>query len=302
MQRTIAATLWPIPVIDALHRVMASPGTPGGRSGEAVTIRNLISLPLIGLDNPVAMPTTIASATNKISGPSSRRVFVFDGQGAPGGGLLAALGAQGYACADVVTDLHGIAERIADVAPDIVLMVEAGHGTKILNAVEAIQDRHPCPVVLFSENGSPERMRLAVSAGVSSYVVVGVGENRVRTAIDMAFVQFAATETLKGERDDARAALAERKLIERAKGIVMAQRGLNEDDAFRFLQKTAMDRNIRLSAIARQVIDAAELLGTGAAVVALNGDKQIFPNPLTVAVSGLQPEPDGQRRSGGSDG
>lgn len=221
----------------------------------------------------------IASGANRISGPNSRRVFVFDGQGAPGGGLLAALGAQGYACADVVTDLDGIAERAAGVAPDIVLMVEAGHGATILNAIEAIKERHPCPVVLFSEDGSPERMRKAVAAGVNSYVVVGVGENRVRSAIDLAFVQFAASETLRNERDDARAALAERKLIERAKGIVMAQRGLNEDDAFRFLQKTAMDRNIRLSGIARQVIDAADLLGTGAPVAALPGGKANFSQP-----------------------
>jgi len=105
-------------------------------------------------------------------------------------------------------------------------------------------------------------------------------------------------------QEEAVAALAERKLVERAKGIVMNQRGLNEDEAFRFLRKTAMDRNFRLSEIAQQIIDAADLLGqgTGADVVALDRGEQNLPGPLTAAASGFQPESDGQWRPEGSDG
>lgn len=244
----------------------------------------------------------IATAGGRISGPSSRRVFVFDSQARSGSGLLPALGAQGYACADVATELNGLPDRIAEVAPDLVVLVDPGQGERILKAVEAIHDRHACPVVLFSEDGSPERMKTAVASGVSSYVVVGVGENRVRSAIDMAFVQFGATEALKRERDEAKTALAERKLIERAKGIVMRQRATDEGAAFRFLRKTAMDRNLKLGEVAQQIIDAADLLGAGAADNAGEADLIAFSGPPTTAIPDIQPEADGQRRPGGSDG
>jgi response regulator NasT len=118
----------------------------------------------------------------------------------------------------------------------------------------------PRPVVLFTDNGDRSLIRDAVRAGVSAYVVGGLSVERLRPVLDVAIARFEEHQALKRELHDARNSLAERKQIERAKGMVMKSRGVTEDEAYRLLRKLAMERNQKLAQVAESVIAAAELL------------------------------------------
>ena len=151
--------------------------------------------------------------------------------------------------------------RIERDRPDVVLVNVPDPDAEVLDRIRAIQRVQPCPVALFTEEGGQDQIRAAVAAGVSAYVVVGLNSNRVRSAIDLALAQFDEAQFVRAELDKAQGALLERKLVERAKGILMKQRGLNEEDAYQVMRKTAMDRNIRMADLAKTLIDAAEILG-----------------------------------------
>lgn len=119
----------------------------------------------------------------------------------------------------------------------------------------------PRPMVMFTHDDDTERMRTAIRAGVSAYVVGDLTSDRVKHIVDVAVLRFEQHQTLRRELEQAKNSLAERKLIDRAKGILMRQRDCGEEQAYQALRKMAMDRNRRLAEIAQSVIDAAELLG-----------------------------------------
>jgi response regulator NasT len=114
--------------------------------------------------------------------------------------------------------------------------------------------------VIAVDRSDSESIRAAVQAGVSAYVVGGLAPERVRPVLEVAIARFNQYQALRRELETARSTLEERKVIERAKGILMKSRRLAEDEAFRLLRKMAMDRKTRLADVARQIVDAAELL------------------------------------------
>ncbi len=173
----------------------------------------------------------------------------------------AMLSEHGYGIAGSLPFGDLTADRIERERPDAVLVNVTDPDERSMDRIRAIQDVRPSPIAMFSEDGEPEQIRAAVAAGVSAYIVVGLNSNRVRSAIDLARAQFDEGRHVRAELDKAQAALSERKLIERAKGIVMRQRGLNEEDAYQVMRKTAMDRNIRMADLAKTLIDATEILG-----------------------------------------
>jgi response regulator NasT len=110
--------------------------------------------------------------------------------------------------------------------------------------------RHLSPRRSFASDGAPETIRKAVRAGVSAYVVDGLEPARVKTIIDSAIATFEEFQRLRQQ-------LADRKLIDRAKGILMKSRGLDEETAYAMLRKLAMDRNLRLGEAAQRIVDSA---------------------------------------------
>lgn len=114
---------------------------------------------------------------------------------------------------------------------------------------------------MFAEDGGDEAIRAALRAGVSAYVVDGLAAGRLDSVMRVAMERFAADQELRAELAATRTQLAERKLVERAKGLIMKQRGVSEEEAFRSLRTLAMERELNLGDGARQVIDVAALLG-----------------------------------------
>lgn len=154
-----------------------------------------------------------------------------------------------------------ILPQIMQHQPDVVIIDMDSPGRDTLESLRTVQQSMPRPMVMFSQDDDGETIRQAVAAGVSAYVVDGVQARRVRPIIDAAIARFQQYRALEAELGKTRNQLAERKVIERAKGLLMAQRGLAESDAFGLMRKSAMDQNLRLVDIAQSVIAAADLLG-----------------------------------------
>lgn len=168
--------------------------------------------------------------------------------------LLQGAGCDLVARVTAIAELSGMPEHPAD----LVVLSVSTPDEALLNGLLAIQAA--MPVVLFTADEGVGTIRRAVQAGVSAYVSDGVNPSRVRSILDTAMARFQQFKALAEELERTRGQLTERKLIERAKGIVMAQRGLTEDQAYRLMRKTAMDRNKRMAEIADSIIAASELL------------------------------------------
>lgn len=118
----------------------------------------------------------------------------------------------------------------------------------------------PRPIVMFVDQSDAEMMKAAIGAGVSAYVVDGLSQHRVRPVLETALARFQAFEDLRQELEAAKSSLAERKLVDRAKGILMQMKGISEDEAYAQLRKKAMNEQKKLTDIAQSVITAADLL------------------------------------------
>ena len=130
-----------------------------------------------------------------------------------------------------------------------------------LESVRHISRDFPRPVVMYAESGNTETIRQAVKAGVSAYVVDDINPRRVKPILEVAVARFKEFQALREELEKTRNSLAERKVVDRAKGILMKKRGMDEEAAYQALRKLAMDRNQRLAEVARTVVEMAELLG-----------------------------------------
>jgi response regulator NasT len=151
-------------------------------------------------------------------------------------------------------------DQVNRAQPDVVIIDMECSDRDVLENMSALNRDQPRPIVMFVDRSDSASIRAAVQAGVSAYVVGGLSAERVRPVLEVAIARFKEFEALRRELEDARSSLADRKLIERAKGILMKHRGMAEEEAFRTLRKMAMDRKMRLAAVAREVVAAAELL------------------------------------------
>lgn len=133
----------------------------------------------------------------------------------------------------------------------------------ILQGLRRLGEQQPLPVVVFADRSDSQAIRMAVKAGVSAYVVDGFQPARVVPVLEAACARFQEFQALRGERDRAQTKLAERKSIERAKGILMRRRALAEEPAYRLLRKMAMDRGRQLAEVAESIITAEEMLAQG---------------------------------------
>ena len=191
----------------------------------------------------------------------SLRVILVDDEPARSALLAEALTAQGFAVVAVLGTGAGLPGRMAELAADVIIVDIESPDRDILEDMRRVTLEQVRPVVMFSQDGHSDTIRAAIEAGVSAYVVDGLKPERVRPVVDAAIARFSQFQDLRSELNQARASLAERKLVERAKGILMRRRGCDEDEAYRAMRKMAMDQKLRLADVAARIIDAADLLG-----------------------------------------
>jgi len=144
--------------------------------------------------------------------------------------------------------------------PDVILIDMAAPSRDTLESLAYVQSHIPRPIVMFAQDDDSETIRRAIQAGVSAYVVDGLQPHRVRPIVEAAIARFEQYRTLEAELARTRERLAERKVIEKAKGLIMRQRGLSEEEAYQAMRKVAMRTNRRLVEVAESLVAAAELL------------------------------------------
>jgi response regulator NasT len=176
-------------------------------------------------------------------------------------GLIDSLERGGYRIAGVLGADGALPERLAALAPDVVIVdAESGARDAIEHVVWATRDA-PRPIVLFTDEHDPAHMREAVAAGVVAYVVAGLAPERVRPVIDVAIARFEHEQELKKALASATDALRERDVVDRAKALLIAKHGLDEPQAYARLRKTAMNQSITIAEVARRLLALADLFG-----------------------------------------
>ena len=145
--------------------------------------------------------------------------------------------------------------------PDIVVVNTSAPNENTLDVVRTINRDIPRPIVMFSEQGDSETIASATKAGVSAYVLNDIRSHRIKSIVDAAIARFNQLQTLKEELSETRSKLDESKSIDRAKGLLMSKRNLSENDAYRLLQKMAMEQNKKIGEIAKNILAMADLIG-----------------------------------------
>ncbi|QDY99697.1 ANTAR domain-containing response regulator [Nitratireductor mangrovi] len=175
--------------------------------------------------------------------------------------IEAGLREAGHDRVTLVHDVSGIARRITEINPDVIVIDLENPNRDMLEDMFRLSRAVRRPIAMFVDRSDSASIEAAVEAGVSAYIVDGLKRERVKPILDMAISRFNAFSRLTRELEDARSELAARKVVERAKGILMKSRGLSEDEAYRLLRSTAMSQNRKISEIAQGLVTAAELLG-----------------------------------------
>ena len=196
-----------------------------------------------------------------VTEPAAPRIALVETDAERAALVAAGLREAGWADVVLVSETRGLARRIETLRPDIVLIDLAEPSRDALEALSLASGASERPVAMFVDRTDPELTQTAIKAGLSAYVVAGLDPARVRPVIETAAARFAVQRALRAELDAAKAALEERKTVDRAKGILMRAKGIGEAEAYALLRKSAMDRGLRIGELARSVVAAADLLG-----------------------------------------
>ena len=166
----------------------------------------------------------------------------------------------GFRVSTVVRPNQDIITAVKDFIIDVVVAYMEETKLAFMNQIYLLNQEIPRPVIIFTQKSQSESIKGAIQAGVSAYVVDGFSAQRVRTIIELAEARFNEEQALRDELRVTKSKLQERKVIERAKGIIMEKRHLKEDDAYKALRKLAMDKNQRIAEVAIDVINVSKLL------------------------------------------
>ena len=188
------------------------------------------------------------------------RILVIDESQQRAVEICAGLIRAGHQVAAVLPSALELTARIEEIKPDIILIETESPSRDTLEHLAVMHRDMPRPVVMFSQDGEQGTIRSAIKAGVAAYVVDGFDSERLSAVVDVAVVHFEEHQSLKRELAETSRKLSERKIIEKAKGVLMKTRGMDEDAAYKALRKLAMERSQPLASVAANLVDMAQLL------------------------------------------
>lgn len=177
--------------------------------------------------------------------------------------IEAGLRDAGHYDVTLLPDVNGIAARIEALQPDVIVVDLENPNRDMLESMFQLSRTVKRPIAMFVDRSDSASIEAAIEAGVSAYVVDGLRKDRVKPVIEMAIIRFNAYSRMTRELEEARTELESRKVVDRAKGILMKSRGLSEAEAYQLLRKTAMNQNRKLVDVAQALVTAADLLGNG---------------------------------------
>src|SRR5476649_1040692 len=162
--------------------------------------------------------------------------------------------------ASLPADMH-LPEQIAKLQPDMILVDAESDARDVLEHIVIATRDERRPIVMFTESDDTQTMEAAMAAGVSAYIVAGLQSERIKPVLHVALARFKREQKLPEELSDTKSKLAERKVIERAKGLLMERQRYTEEQAFQKLRSMAMSKNLKLSEVAQRILDVEDLLG-----------------------------------------
>jgi len=189
------------------------------------------------------------------------RVLVVDESTERGMILRRGLEQAGYEVAGILSSPFELLRAVERLSPDVIIIDTDSPSRDVLEHLCVMDRDRPRPIVMFSADDDARTIREAVRAGVSAYVVDGLEPERVKAIVEVACARFEEFQRLRAELAEANQRLSERKLVERAKGLLMKERGVEEAEAYQLLRTLAMNRGKRIGDVAQDVIAAVELLG-----------------------------------------
>ena len=191
---------------------------------------------------------------------ASLKIVIVDENPTRAGVLEDALREAGHANVVRLDETSQLLARICAVDPDIVIIDLETPRRAVLEQMFEVSRAVKRPVAMFVEESDKAAIEAAVDAGVSAYIVGGLRKERIANIVDLCISRFNSFARLRKELERARGALEERKVIDRAKGILMTAKNLTEDAAYGLLRKTAMNENKKIAEVAQSVVTAAGLL------------------------------------------
>lgn len=187
------------------------------------------------------------------------RILVIDEDSARADALVHSLAESGYETVGVIDPKDDLVAKVRDLGPDLVIVDMESPSRDTLEDMRRITADRPRPIVMFVDQSDESTTAAAMRLGISAYVIDGLNPARVKPILDVAMARFTEFQKLRAELDQAKLDLAERKLIERAKAVLMKTRAIPEEQAHRLLQKLAMDQNQRLVDVARSILALAQV-------------------------------------------
>lgn len=166
----------------------------------------------------------------------------------------------GHQVAAVLPSALELIARIEEIRPDVILIETESPSRDVLEHLAVMNRDMPRPVVMFSQDGERGTIRSAIQAGVAAYVVDGFDAQRLASVVEVAVAHFEEHQALKRELAETSRKLSERKVVEKAKGLLMKSRGMDEEAAYKALRKLAMERSQPLAAVAANLVEMAKLL------------------------------------------
>jgi response regulator NasT len=155
---------------------------------------------------------------------------------------------------------NNLLARISAVDPDVILIDLENPSRDVLEAMFQVSRAVRRPIAMFVDQSDAASIQASVEAGVSAYIVDGLKKERIKPILDLCISRFNAFAKLQDELDRTKSALEDRKIIDRAKGILMKAKGLTEDEAYVLLRSTAMREKKKISEIAQSILTASEML------------------------------------------
>jgi response regulator NasT len=157
------------------------------------------------------------------------------------------------------TETSNLLARVYQIDPDVILIDLENPSRDVLEQMFQVSRIVKRPIAMFVDQSDTASIQASVDAGVSAYIVDGLRKERIKSILDLCISRFNAFARLQTELDQTKHALAERKVIDRAKGILMRAKSLSEDQAYTLLRRTAMNENKKIAEIAQSVVTTAEL-------------------------------------------
>jgi response regulator NasT len=166
----------------------------------------------------------------------------------------------GYVDVTHISEMLNLLDRIYALDPDVVLIDLENPSRDVLEQMFQVSRVVRRPIAMFVDQSDTASIQASVDAGVSAYIVGGLQKERIKPILDLCISRFHAFANLQQQLDVAQTALAERKVIDRAKGILMSQKNLGEEEAYALMRRAAMNKNMKIVEIAQSIVTAAEML------------------------------------------